>query len=111
MKKTFWLSFDLGLKGDYPGLYAWLDGCQAKECGYGLAVFKFECQTDDPATEIGAELRKQVQFEEMKDRVYLIWRDDEKGKNAGAFLIGRRKAAPWEGYAVSEGESKIDYAD
>ncbi|MCY7350516.1 MAG: hypothetical protein LH606_07590 [Cytophagaceae bacterium] len=111
MKKTFWLSYDLGLKGDYPGLYAWLDSYQAEECGYGLAVFKFECQTNDPVIEIDAELRKRVQFDETKDRVYLIWRDNEKSVNAGKFLVGRRKAAPWEGYAVSEGESKIDYAD
>jgi len=29
----YWLSFDLGLRGNYELLYAWLDAMEAKECG------------------------------------------------------------------------------
>jgi len=32
MKQTIWISYDLGLQGDYPGLYRWLDLHKAKEC-------------------------------------------------------------------------------
>ena len=30
---TVWISYDLGIRGDYEGLYAWLDSHRAKECG------------------------------------------------------------------------------
>ena len=30
---TIWISYDLGVRGDYEGLYAWLDSHGAKECG------------------------------------------------------------------------------
>lgn len=48
MKKdqTIWLSYDLGLKGDYPGLYAFLDAQEARECGEGLAFFKRKTEED-----------------------------------------------------------------
>jgi hypothetical protein len=41
-KKGIWISFDFGLKGDYTGLYEWLDNKEAVECGIGLAYFNFE---------------------------------------------------------------------
>ncbi len=25
MKKALWISYDIGVRGDYEGLYAWLD--------------------------------------------------------------------------------------
>ena len=44
--KTFWLSYDLGLSGDYNSMYIWLDNHKAKECGDSLAVFKFDYDND-----------------------------------------------------------------
>ena len=32
-----WLSFDLGVSGDYEGTYAWLDDKSARECGSSVA--------------------------------------------------------------------------
>ena len=93
--KTFWLSYDLGLKGDYEGLYQWLDEHQAKECGVALAVFKRNVGNDF-VDSIKSELNEKVQFEKG-DRVYLIWRDGKLNK--GKFIVGGRKRAPWEGYA------------
>jgi hypothetical protein len=29
----YWISFDLGLQGDYEPLYEWLDRHEALECG------------------------------------------------------------------------------
>lgn len=93
--KTFWLSYDLGLKGDYEGLYQWLDEHRAKECGSALAVFKLETDGDF-VKNITDELKRVVQFK-SDDRVYLIWRDGKLNK--GKFIVGGRKRAPWEGYA------------
>jgi hypothetical protein len=36
----YWLSFDLGLQGDYDNLYAWLDKQGAQECGDSVATFE-----------------------------------------------------------------------
>ena len=41
MKQAIWLSYDLGVRGDYEGLYAWLDKHQAKECGDNIAYFVY----------------------------------------------------------------------
>jgi hypothetical protein len=42
MKQRIWLSFDLGIKGDYQSLYKWLDARKARECGDSVAYFTFE---------------------------------------------------------------------
>jgi hypothetical protein len=44
MQKTIWISFDLGVKGDYEQLYAWLDNHGAKECGPNLATLRYAFQ-------------------------------------------------------------------
>jgi hypothetical protein len=59
-KTRYWISFDLGLMGDYSRVYEWLDSMDALECGPGVAM-----------------------------------------KQGGRFVAGGRKAAPWEGFAVS----------
>jgi hypothetical protein len=35
----FWLSFDLGLQGNYEKLYEWLDDSDSLECGESVATF------------------------------------------------------------------------
>lgn len=108
-KKTriFWLSYDLGLKGDYEGLYRWLDNMQAKECGDSLAVFQFECG-DKYLDEIKQSLFDAVEFSKT-DRVYLIWRDESHNGVMGRFIIGKRKPAPWKGYGDKYEETQEDY--
>jgi len=108
MKKTFWISYDLGLKGDYNGMYTWLDTYEAKECGDSLAVFKFDC-TIDFINEIAKDLKENVELKKT-DRVYLIYRD-KKDKNLvkGRFIVGRRKPAPWEGYALGDDDFSEDF--
>ena len=32
-RSTIWISYDLGVRGDYENLYSWLDTHGAKECG------------------------------------------------------------------------------
>ena len=42
------------------------------------------------------------------DRVYLIRFIPEKQSYSGSFIIGKRKAAPWEGYGDKDSESSDD---
>ena len=41
MESIVWMSYNLGVTGDYEGLYAWLDEHNAKECGNSVAWFSF----------------------------------------------------------------------
>ncbi len=99
-KQSVWISYDLGIKGDYPGLYKWLDIHKAKECGNSVAFFKYEYSTN-LIDELIDDLKKSVEFKNG-DRVYAIFKyknDENKVSTAGRFIIGNRKASPWEGYA------------
>lgn len=109
MKKdqTIWLSYDLGLKGDYPGLYAFLDAQEARECGEGLAFFKRKAE-EDMAESIRQELNKYMKAA-ATDRVYIVFLDEKNGKLKGKFLFGKRKRALWEGYALKEGLNEEDF--
>lgn len=104
-KRTFWLSYDLGLKGDYNSLYTWLDKHKAKECGDSIAYFEFTFK-DNAREEIKKDLLDNIEFKKT-DRIYLIWTDDAM-KSQGTFIIGHRKQAPWEGYFSTETEQSID---
>ena len=47
MQRSIWLSYDLGVRGDYEGMYSWLENHAAKECGSSVAFLKnyefYEC--------------------------------------------------------------------
>jgi hypothetical protein len=98
MKQFVWLSFDLGVKGDYQGMYAWLDSHEAKECGDGVACFFYE-YSGDLLEAITRDLRSIVLLDEKRSRVYLIRL--LSGKMKGTFIVGRRRSAPWVGTAAS----------
>jgi hypothetical protein len=105
MIKTVWISFDLGVSGDYEGVYAWLDEHGAKECGDSVALVQYE-----PHRDLVAELRKE--FEEnvkltSRSRIYVIYRGDDT-KIKGTWLVGSRRQAPWTGYGSLEGEGATD---
>jgi hypothetical protein len=94
-----WISFDLGVQGDYEGLYQWLDGRNAIECGDSVASFDFAYAVDLPR-ELGTELVANVRTNQ-RSRVYLIF-VDAQGIRFG-WLIGRGQRPAWEGYAPSGG--------
>lgn len=104
VEKTVWISFDLGLKGDYKGLYAWLDKHAARECGDSLAVLKYDTGGKIPDA-IEHEIKQSVDLS-PSDRVYIIWKD-ETGLVKGKFIKGGRKRAPWIGFGQS-GDSQIE---
>ncbi|MBS0588564.1 MAG: hypothetical protein JSS37_11575 [Proteobacteria bacterium] len=97
MYKSVWISYDLGVKGDYPSLYAWLDNHKAKECGDSVAYLKYELSQDEKLAEkLKKELASCVNFAKT-DRVYIIFKIED-GTTKGQFIFGKRKASPWEGY-------------
>jgi hypothetical protein len=97
---TVWISYDLGVRGDYEGLYAWLDAHGAKECGDSLAVLTYGHERS-LIGELMADLQEHVTTGK-RTRIYVIYRDRASGKNKGSFVLGGRRAAAWTGYAASE---------
>ena len=112
-KKAIWLSYDFGLKGDYSGLYTWLDNNNAVECGSGLAYFRYDYSkilsfTKENIDEIAADIRQSVKLSKT-DRLYLIWKDSITNKVKGEFVNGTRRQSPWEGYGrLSVSKNIID---
>jgi hypothetical protein len=97
-KQKVWLCFDLGVRGDYESLYAWLDRHGAKECGDSLAWFPYE-DSGEIEEDLRRDLKEAVAIDK-KSRIYLI--RFSGGKFRGRFLFGSRRSAPWAGYAPSE---------
>jgi hypothetical protein len=108
MKNFVWVSFDLGVKGDYEGMYAWLDSQDAKECGDSVACFWFEHGTRDLLKELTKQLKHNVELDEKRSRVYVIRL--VKGKMKGSFIFGRRRNSPWSGFGAA-GEDAEDSSD
>ena len=92
----YWLSFDLGLQGDYETLYSWLDKQRAKECAGNLATFVSRKTRDQIVRELSGILDQ-----EKKPRIYII-----SPKLGGKFIFGKRVVPPWMGYAQVSLESE-----
>lgn len=110
IKKAIYLSYDLGLKGDYNGLYTWLDSLDSRECGNSVALFQMEFEKNDHNfiyEALKTELLENVNLE-ANDRIYVILRDKE-GLLKGKFIFGGRKKAPWDGFAVSGDDSEDSF--
>ncbi len=98
MEKTkIWISYDLGINGDYESLYTWLDNHKAEECGDSVAVLKDYEFTGDLKEYVTNDLKGQVQLKKT-DRVYLFCTNPLEA----GFIIGGRKRAPWVGYSMEE---------
>ena len=104
-KQMIWLSYDLGVRGDYVGLYNWLDTHQAKECGDSVAslVYEYEGALEEALL---SDLRSSIEMDD-RARFYAVFQDDDSGKMKGKFLVGRRRASAWVGYAPN-GETADD---
>ncbi|MBT9096942.1 hypothetical protein [Methylovulum psychrotolerans] len=108
MKQAIWLSYDLGVRGDYEGLYAWLDKHQAKECGDNIAHFIYD-YTDSLRDDLKADLAQAVQLDK-RSRLYVIYQNSDTQTIKGTFLFGGRKASPWLGFADATEEQTDDGA-
>ena len=113
MTKTIFITYDLGIRGDFDSLYTWLDENNAEERGYGLAVIK--------KFSVDSSLKKDIDFmrsvrdilaAKMKitssDRIYMVWNSVENDKIKAGFLFGKSKQAPWTGFAQKGGIGNID---
>lgn len=98
----YWLSFDLGLQGDYESLYAWLDSVNAKECGGNVATFVSKKTRDQIARELSTLLDPlHMRIDPItgrrrtsQPRLYII-----STQQGGKFILGKRTLATWTGYA------------
>jgi hypothetical protein len=97
-KHRVWLSYDLGLRGDYESLYEWLDEKGAEECGDSIATFS----TTETIEQLKDSLTD-VLSGSPKARIYVITPD-----GIGKFIFGKRKAAPWTGAFQGLMESALD---
>jgi hypothetical protein len=102
MKNFVWVSFDLGVKGDYEGMYAWLDSHGAKECGDGLACFWYE-HGGKLLPRLTKDFRDHVTID-SRSRIYVI--QLVEGEMKGKFIIGRRRNPPWSGFAPAGEQSE-----
>ncbi|HEV7222220.1 MAG TPA: hypothetical protein VGN42_05920 [Pirellulales bacterium] len=101
-KNAIWISFDLGVRGDYEEMYAWLANHGAKECGDSLAFINYEYKKD-----LLKELKVDVEHAikaTKRTRVYAIHLDPDTKKMKGTFLIGGRRVPPWAGFAAGAQE-------
>jgi hypothetical protein len=101
-KRSIWLSYDLGLQGDYASLYQWLDAHGAKECGYSMALVNVD-YADSLKDDLKEELANNISIDK-ETRIYIVYRDGDAGKNKDVFLFGGRREAPWTGYSSPEAE-------
>lgn len=97
--KIYWLSYDLGVGGDYDGLYAWLDDHNAKPCGQSVAFFAYSTKRRDIDRALAEELNESVNLR-PGNRLYIVREKETDGEStiAGTFIYGKRNAAPWEGF-------------
>lgn len=112
IEKGIWLSYDLGIGGDYPDLYKWLDNHKAKECGNNVAFFTYPIekkQLDVLHVIVGKDIEESVELR-PGDRLYIIYQelDGKSSRIKGSFICGRRKSNPWEGYGDFEPQGGDD---
>ena len=101
MAKRIWISYDLGIDGDYDGLYRWLDAHEAVECGDSCASLLWSKAAGGIEHSIKLDLKKSVKLRN-RDRIYLIFKDSQNKRKGDFIFGGRKKSAPWTGYTMSE---------
>ena len=97
---AIWISFDLGVRGNYPALYTWLDSHLAKECGDSLAFLNYTYD-GDLKDALKVDLGR-CMTPHSPTRVYLIYRDKSSNRNKGVFVFGGRRAPAWTGFAQKD---------
>ena len=95
-----WMNYDLGVQGDYTGLYTWLDGMGAMECADSTAFFTLDIgDGDDIFALLRDGLEEAVELS-TRSRIYVFC--SRRGRIRAGFVVGKRKRAPWEGYAAAD---------
>ena len=107
MSTSIWLTYDLGVGGDYTSLYSWLSNHGAQEYGTNVAFPRDYEHKGDLLEFLEKDIAGAVDLD-RRSRIYVLFRKDD-GRNQGKFLFGRRKSPPWTGYGDS-GEEEFDEA-
>jgi len=113
--KSIWLSYDFGLRGNYSGLFTFLDNHGAIDCGNNLAYFKYSnnesLKSEDLIEKLKNELKEAIS-PTGNDRIYVIWRNDDNPITSvkGKFIFGNRKASVWNGYATKDNKDQEEEA-
>jgi len=94
MANRYWLCFDVGLTSSFEHLYSWLDDHHSRECCENVATFLHDKAFDSVAKEIVQTLQKD---NGRGTRLYLIGKV-AKDRTGGRFIVGKRKASPWQGF-------------
>ena len=102
MHIVMWMSYDLGVKGDYEGLYAWLDDHDAKECGNSVAFLRYEYSANF-LSELKEDIARHVNLD-TRDRVYIIWREEQK--NTRPVFIRQEEGCPMGRFRYARGSSR-----
>lgn len=103
--KAYWLSYDLGVGGDYQHLYQWLDDKEAKPCGDSVAFFYYQYKTTDPDKELLDDISKTVKLE-PGNILYVVRKKEDAENYYGSFIYGKRRSAPWVGYGTKPNDSE-----
>ena len=104
LQSAIWLSCDLGVSGDYEGMYSWLENHGAKECGSSVAFLKcYEFDGDLPES-LKTDVSDTVTLN-RRSRIYVIFNDN--GRVRGRYVVGNRKAPPWTGFG-DEPDQEVD---
>lgn len=86
---TIWINYDLGVSGDYEGMYEWLDDHNAIECGSSFAFIK---QYDHDGEDLMDALKHDIQdcvLLGKRSRIYVIRRIDGRGRGS-SFLAAEK---------------------
>lgn len=105
-KKVFWISFDLGIKGDYDSLFTWLDKLEALECGSHMAAVVYE-YTGEFLEVLKKDIEENVETN-RRTRIYIAFKDESTKKLRGRFLFGNRKSPKWAGYYRDPNQDEIE---
>ena len=95
MQSTIWLSYDLGVSGDYEGMYSWLENRGAKECGSSVAFLKNYEFEGDLLDSLKTDVSDTVTLN-RRSRIYVIYNRNHRLR--GRYVVGKRKAPPWTGF-------------
>lgn len=106
MQNWIWISFDLGVQGDYEGIYRWLDERSALECGDSLAGLNYE-YSGDLLDQLHDDLKDKININN-KTRIYVIRL--EAGKMKGKFIFGARRQPAWTGMAAGNAQEEDVHA-
>lgn len=101
-KIMVWLSYDLGINGDYEGMYTWFAKHKAKECGDSIGVLFYK-YNGDFIEAIKQDIQSAVTLDK-KSRIYVI--RSVGGKIKARFIFGSRRVAPWAGFAEVEDQTE-----